>query len=81
MKSTPMHNTQESHLKLIKNNTLRNKKRSIERIYINTLIPGFEYLNNLGETITKKNVAFYNTIVNVPTAVVYHCEKVVIILT
>ena len=51
MKSTPLQNTQESHLKLIKNSTLRNKKRALKRIYINTLIPGFEYINNLGETI------------------------------
>ena len=55
MKSTPLQNTQESHLKLIKNSTRRNKKRALKRIYINTLIPGFEYLNNLGETITPKN--------------------------
>ena len=55
MKSSLIQNTQESHLKLIKNNAPRNKKRSSERIYINTLIPGFQYLNNLGETVTPKS--------------------------
>ena len=42
----------EPHLKLIKNNRKRKvAKTKIERLYINTLIPGFSYLNKAGKTI------------------------------
>jgi len=54
MKSTPLHsNIEKIHLKVIKNSNKRNKKAT-NRIYINTLIPGFSYTNHLGETITPK---------------------------
>jgi len=52
MKAIPLQNsTQKSHLKVIKR-TPKQKKTS--RIYINTLIPGFNYTNSLGQTITPK---------------------------
>ena len=44
-------NTKEPHLKVIKNTT-KYKKRAIDKIYINTLIPNFSYLNNFGKTIS-----------------------------
>ncbi|WP_457611227.1 hypothetical protein [Lutibacter sp.] len=55
MKSTSLYNNiKEPHLKVIKN-TIKRKKRTISRIYINTLIPDFSYTNNLGENTTPKN--------------------------
>jgi hypothetical protein len=55
MKSTPLHNNPEkTHLKVIKN-TNKRKKKATNRIYINTLIPGFSYRNHLGETILPNN--------------------------
>lgn len=46
-------NSQETHLKVIKN-TKRNKRVNT-RLYINTIIPGFSSINNLGETIVPIN--------------------------
>jgi len=55
MKSTPLHNsTQKTHLKVIKN-TKRQAQKITKRIYINTLVPGFSYVNHLGETVTPNN--------------------------
>ena len=55
MKAIPLQNSiQESHLKLIKRTP---KQKKISRIYINTLIPGFNYTNSLGETITPRKCA------------------------
>ncbi len=54
MKATSLQNShKESHLKVIKNSVKINKK-AVKRIYINTLIPGFNYINNLGEIITPR---------------------------
>ena len=55
MNTTSLHNSnQESHLKVIKNTSKRTKK-ALNRIYINTLVPGFSYMNSIGETIMPKN--------------------------
>lgn len=60
MKSSALkqHN-KESHLKLVKNSIGKQHslKNSIERIYINTLIPGFNYRDKAGNVITPKNCA------------------------
>ena len=44
---------QTSYLKLVKSNA-KIEEIAVTRIYINTLIPGFSYKNNLGEIITPK---------------------------
>jgi len=52
MKSSPLQSTpQKSHLKVIKNSK-KNLKKVSKRLYINTLIPGFSFTNNKGETVT-----------------------------
>ena len=48
--------TQKTHLKVIKN-TL-NGKRSDIKLYINTLVPNFSYMNDKGEKVTPKNCAY-----------------------
>ena len=52
-------NSKEPHLKLVKNNTSKKQvlKTNSERIYINTLIPGFNYINHVGDLITPKKCA------------------------
>ena len=42
---------QESHLKVLKNLN----KQIKEKIYVNTLFPGFSYVNHKGETIAPRN--------------------------
>jgi hypothetical protein len=55
MKSTSENATfLKSHLTLIKSGFAKKKTENINRIYINTLIPGFNYTNQLGELITPK---------------------------
>ena len=57
MKSTSENATfLKSHLTLIKSGFANKKTQNenINRIYINTLIPGFNYTNQLGELITPK---------------------------
>jgi len=50
MKTTsPLKNSEKTHLKVIKN--AAKAKQKISRIYINTLMPDFSYLNNLGKLI------------------------------
>ena len=50
MKANILNN--EPHLKLIKNNSKRKvASKKIERIYINSLIPGFSYFDKAGKTI------------------------------
>lgn len=46
----------KSHLTLIKSDFVHKKTKTdnIDRIYINTLMPGFNYTNHLGELITPK---------------------------
>ena len=57
MKKNVLHS--EPHLKLIKNNRKRKVANTkIERLYINTLIPGFSYLDKAGETIFPHKCAF-----------------------
>lgn len=48
----------EPHLKLIKNNKRKNAaSTNVDKIYINTLMPGFSYLNKAGKTIFPHNCA------------------------
>lgn len=48
----------EPHLKLIKNNKKRNAASTkVDRIYINTLMPGFSYLNKAKKIIFPHNCA------------------------
>ena len=54
MKSSLQNNIQEPHLKVIKSTK---RKKPVKRIYINTLVPGFSYLNSLGEAIMPRNCA------------------------
>lgn len=52
MKSTSLKKIEQSpHLKLIKN-SVKNLKRVNPKMHINTLIPGFNYNNSIGE-VTK----------------------------
>ncbi|MFK5959632.1 MAG: hypothetical protein QM495_12295 [Lutibacter sp.] len=56
MKANALNN--EPYLKLIKNNHKRKVATTkIERIYINTLMPGFSYLNKAGKNIFPHNCA------------------------
>jgi len=57
MKSTSENATfLKSHLTIIRSGVANKKTQTkiINRIYINTLIPGFNYVNQLGELITPK---------------------------
>ncbi|MBT8317007.1 MAG: hypothetical protein HKP59_05235 [Lutibacter sp.] len=48
----------EPHLKLIKNTKKKKTANArVNRIYINTLIPGFSYLNKAKKTIIPENCA------------------------
>ena len=58
MKSNTLKNNTEPHLKLIKTKSpKRAVKSNAKRIYINTLIPGFSYINESGKKIVKNNCA------------------------
>jgi len=49
MKSTPLKQIEKTpHLKLIKNSA-KKLKRTYPKMYINTLVPGFNYINSNGE--------------------------------
>ena len=57
MKATPLKQKDSVPYLKIVNNSLSKKRTSakqVKRIYINTLIPGFNYLNHKGELITPK---------------------------
>jgi hypothetical protein len=45
------------HLKVVKN-SLKRKKNVKKKYYINTLIPGFTYLNDKGKTVTPNKCAY-----------------------
>lgn len=45
------------HLKVIKN-SLKRKTSVNPKLYINTLIPGFTYVNDKGKIVTPKNCAY-----------------------
>ena len=47
--------SKEPHLKLVKNNISENHQLKINRIYINTLVPNFNYVNKVGKLITPHN--------------------------
>ena len=58
MKSNSLQNNQKKlHLKVVKN-SLNGEKNDIKKYYINTLIPGFTYLNKKGKTITPNKCAY-----------------------
>ncbi len=50
-------NPEKLHLKVIKS-SMKNKKSVDTKYYINTLIPGFTYLNNKGKIVTPKKCAY-----------------------
>jgi len=52
-------NSKKSHLKLVKNGFSKQQKLkgNGEKIYINTLIPTFNYIDNVGNLITPKKCA------------------------
>jgi hypothetical protein len=52
MKSKKLKNSIEPHLTVIKNTK---RKKNANKIHINTLILGFNYVNHLGKTITQIN--------------------------
>jgi hypothetical protein len=56
MKSALKQPNVKSHLKLVKNNTktTTSLKTKINRVYINTLTPGFNYINHVNKLVTKK---------------------------
>jgi hypothetical protein len=45
------------YLKVVNNSLTKTNAISeqVKRVYINTLVPGFNYLNSTGESITPKN--------------------------
>lgn len=51
------HKKEKLHLRVIKN-SLNLKKSVNTKLYINTLIPGFNYLNNKGKIVFPKNCAY-----------------------
>ena len=54
MNSSSLQNKpKKSHLKVIKS-SLNGKKSINTKFYINTLIPGFNYLNDKGKIVTPK---------------------------
>lgn len=58
MKSNLAKEPQTSHhFKVIKNNS--KKKETSSKIFINTLIPKFEYTNSNGELTSPKNKVFF----------------------
>jgi len=60
MKSSALkQHTKESHLKLVKNSSTKKQvlKTDNQRIYINTLIPGFNYINHIGNLVIPKKCA------------------------
>lgn len=60
MKSSALkQNIKEPFLKLIKNSSTKQPmlKTNNNRIYINTLMPGFNYIDKIGNIITPKKCA------------------------
>ncbi|WP_457617420.1 hypothetical protein [Lutibacter sp.] len=56
MKATSLkRNDAQPHLKIVNNNISAGRKKKINhKLYINTLMPGFNYTNHLGQVITPK---------------------------
>ena len=50
---------EKSNLKVVKNKTAK-KINGKKNYYINTLIPGFSYMNGKGETVTPQKCAVLN---------------------
>ena len=58
MKSNSLRkNPKKLHLKVIKN-SLKRKKSVNSKYYINTLVPGFTYLNDKGKIVTPNKCAY-----------------------
>ena len=57
MKPASLHNNSKKiHLKVIKSSL---KKKNVNtKYYLNTLVPGFSFLNDKGKIVTPKNCAF-----------------------
>ena len=57
MKPASLHNNSKKiHLKVIKSSLKR--KNVNTKYYLNTLVPGFSFLNDKGKIVTPKNCAF-----------------------
>ncbi len=50
-------NPKKLHLKVVKN-SLKRQKSVDAKFYINTLIPGFTYLNDKGKIVTPKKCVY-----------------------
>jgi hypothetical protein len=50
----------KSNLKVVKNNRTKKKITGNKTYYINTLFPGFTYMNGKGEMVTPKKCAILN---------------------
>jgi len=50
MKSKKLKDRPETHLTVIKNTK---RKKNVNKLNINTLIPGFNLINHLGKTVTQ----------------------------
>jgi ribosomal protein L32 len=59
MKSTPLKVNQNAPMRVVNNRKSKSKKskKQLSKIYINTLMPKFNYKNNEGENITPHNCA------------------------
>ena len=58
MKATQLQQIESiNFLKLVNNNLNKTTvlTENINRIYINTMVPGFNYINQLGEVVSPKN--------------------------
>ena len=61
MKSTQLQQIESINFLKVVNNSLNKTIAPVEkvnRIYINTLIPGFNYINHLGEVVSPNKCAF-----------------------
>lgn len=61
MKTSPLKVNQQAQMRVVNNRKSTSKKTKIKKqlnkIYINTLIPKFNYSNSKGETISPQNCA------------------------
>ncbi|MDF1517086.1 MAG: hypothetical protein RQ864_11240 [Lutibacter sp.] len=61
MKATQLQQINSTPFLKVVNNSLGKSSaitEQVKRIYINTLMPGFNYINSAGESITPKKCAF-----------------------
>jgi len=58
MKATQLQQIESLNFLKVVNNSLNNTTaitKKVNRIYINTMMPGFNYVNQLGEVVTPQN--------------------------